>query len=245
MLLVAALWIFTVIHDSTPMPVYEGKTGTELLERIVTTGFIGEEDPFSQMGSNAVPFLVHELSRKDSVPERISEWLYPKLPLTIRSHVHLPLGEAGRWDAAAIGLKDANSRTAIPALIKLLADGNSEQRSLAIDVLGSLLRPDDTNCIPALMSCLRSQDITVCVDTIVILQRMNAEKPAMPALTNFITSTNWQVRLYALDSLSHLDTANSNKWHAILTNDPDWIAEQRLLRANKSATNAALNGSAK
>ncbi len=239
-LFAAVIGLLVANHDSTPMPVYKGRTARDLLGDVLAASNAGETDAFEHMGSNAVPFLVHELNRKNSHWERFARWLYPKLPSAVSSHLHMPLRQPTRWGAAAIALEQANSRTAIPALTNLLTHSEDVRQSMALGVLTHLLRPEDTNCIPVLTNCLRSTDVYFCIEAARALQRVNAEKLAVAALTNFVTSADWHERLYLLDSLRYIDAPNSNKWHQMLTNDPGWIAINRPPSAgHESTTNAA------
>jgi hypothetical protein len=225
--LAAVIGLVVVNHDSTPMPVYQGKTAREWLNDAYKPGSSDVMIAFEQMDSNAVPFLAHELARKDSASERFSTWLLPKLPPFMRDHFRTPLVQTERRDNAAFGLRCANSRTAIPAVTNLLTDGDTQQQMLALMVLDNLLRPEDTNVIPLLTNCLHSEDFAVILDASDLLVQINSGKLAIPALTNFVTSTDSNTRLLSLLNLINADRSNSAKWKERLTNDPDWKTWQK------------------
>src|SRR5690348_9358947 len=77
-LFAAVIGLLVANHDSTPMPSYQGKTAREWMYDHSRGIGSPRYDAFRAMGSNAIPFLVHELARKNTVRENLNEWLYPR-----------------------------------------------------------------------------------------------------------------------------------------------------------------------
>lgn len=218
-LFVAVIGLSIAVHDSTPMPVYQGKTAREWAYFEMRTNTTEARQAFEKMGSNAVPFLVYDLARKESTSERLRWWIYVKLPRSIRSRVSPPLATSNRRGDVAEALSSANSRTAIPLLLPVLAQGEAQQQWLTLRVLLDLLNPSDTNCVPALMQCLDSTNFTVAYGAFEALEQMNLEKLAIPSLANFATGSDAEARMSALQLLARIDSANEPKWSNQLTRE--------------------------
>ncbi len=215
-LLAAVIGLLVANYDSTPMPSYQGKTASEWLYEVNGMRAKEQSEAFRQMGSNAVPFLAHELARKDSPWEKFCFWIYPKLPSGIRKHLSLPLRTNMRHARAAFALGFANSRTAIPPILRLITEGDKYQRLFGLGVLDSLVKPDDTNCIPQLTICLRSPDPDICFSTAAILIKLHSGELAIPALTNFLVRTNIFVLTTSSDLLKQIDPTNATKWREMV-----------------------------
>ncbi len=221
-LFAAVIGLLVANHDSTPMPVYQGKTVREWMYAVRGPKWGQADEALKQMGSNAVPFLVNELTRKNSVSQNLKEWIYPKLPQGIRRHLRPPWPADYRQNLAVECLGKVNSRTAVAPLLRVLAEGDENQQYFALLVLRNLAKPEDTNWIPQLTVCLKSSKPGPPLVAAEILERLNAGELAIPALTNLVTSGAWNVRYHSLKLLSRVDTTNSENWIHILTNDPNW-----------------------
>ncbi len=235
--LCAAVVLFAVVigllvanHDSTPMPVYQGRTAREWLVEAHGTNFSEAMIAFHEMGSNAVPFLVHELARNNTVLENLNEWLYPKLPRFIRNHLSRPLFSVYRRAFVEHCLINANSRTAVPLLLRLLTEGNEDQQLAALTVLQHFVGPGDTNLLPQLTVCLKSSYPDIPLVAARILLQLHREDLAIPALTNLVTATNLDLRVASIKTLEGADPTNETKWHDMLTNVPGWQAARQSSR---------------
>jgi hypothetical protein len=236
--LAVAVWLLIDNHDSTPMPMYHGRTAREWLYGVARTNQDAAMEAFHQMGSNAFPFLVHELERKDSARDTSWQWIYSKLPSVISRHFSDPESRNEKLSRTVFTLINVADSKAIPPLLDVLKKGDDEQRMPALRVLTYVVRPDDTNCLVPVMNCLRSKDYQVCIEATTVLERMNLERIAISQLTNFLSSTNAEARITCLLILSHIDPSNEARWAEILTNDPAWKASQRDVVVPPPATNS-------
>ncbi len=224
-LFAAVIWLLVANHDSTPMPVYQGKTARQWLYSYSRShgneewlfnyhGGPGSESwiAFEHMGSNAVPFLIHELERKDYA----CNWIYPKLPTALRNHISCPDTYGDRWPSAANALAAVNSRTAIPPLRRLLPEGDKYQRMNVLWTLDSLVKPDDTNLIPQLKICINAPDSDICFSTAAILIKLRSGELAIPALTNCLVHGDRFVLTRSSELLEKIDSTNATKWREML-----------------------------
>ncbi len=223
-LFAAVIGLLVANHDSTPMPVYQGKTAREwMYSRSLNFGS-ARIDAFHEMGSNAVPFLVHELARKNSVSESFKEWLYPKLPQGISKHFSPPMSAGFRLMIAASCLIEVDSRSAIPPLRRLVTEGNAAQQFFALFALAELVKPEDTNLIPELKICLNSKEPSVCVAAAGILDHLHSGEIAIPTLTNVLAGTNVSESMNAWKLLRKIEPTNAARWDVMLTNSPAFPA---------------------
>ncbi len=204
------------------MPVYQGKTAKQWMYASDGTSLSKEFDAFKDMGSNAVPFLIHELARKDSAWEKFSSWIRPKLPQSISKHISWPKDSHTRRSFAYSFLISESSRTAVGPLLQVLVDGDPVQQYWALEVLSALEQSTDTDWIPHLTACLNSPAPGVCLVAAQMLKELNAGELAIPALTNLLTPTNSILRFQIISQLKLIDTTNSEKWNQMLTNEPTW-----------------------
>jgi HEAT repeat protein len=174
---------------STPMPVYQGKTAREWL--YATFPFTQEEQQkaFHEMGSNAVPYLVHELERED--PQRSSD--------------------------AKRALLYTRSRSAVTPMLLLLSKKDDAHEFYALVVLYNLAKPEDTNWVPQLTASLNSRQPWNRVICARVLEKVNSGQLAIPALTNMLSEPNW-ISAECLMLLERVDSTNAAMWHKRLTN---------------------------
>lgn len=190
LLLAAAVWLLIENQPASDGPVYQGKTAWEWLGDVWGANQEQAFEAFRQMGSNAVPFLVHELQKKDSTWRRFYTRNYPKLPQAIRKHLTWPVDDAIRWEWAKTVLVRLNANAAIPDLTHLLTESNGERQRIVLEALGNLVGPRDTNCIPQLINFLGSTNFGICWDAMAVLERIGPDPRTIPALTSLTNSTN-------------------------------------------------------
>ncbi len=217
-LFAAVVGLLVAGHDSTPMPVYKGKTAKEWLYSRGRNIGSARADAFHAMGSNAVPFLVHELARKNTIAENLNEWLYVMVPQRIRRHLSQPVPAILRQTLASEGLLNANSRSAIPPLLRVVAEGNGTQRYAAASIVNSLVKPKDTNLVLQLTMCLNQNDPLVSLTVAATLDVLHSGEVAIPTLTNIIGGTDASESEQAWKLLRKFDPTNAAKWDAMFTN---------------------------
>jgi HEAT repeat protein len=204
-LLAASVWLYAAHRSSSDGPVYQGKTAREWFAKLSEADESSAITAFLAMGSNGVPFLVHELQRTNSVLHRIYEGNYRKLPKSIRKHLPKPMRDDVRRYRVSRILANLPARCAIPDLIEMLNDGNADRESDVSYTLGSLVGPEDTNCIVPLINSLRSTNYDVRLSAISLLELIGPDKRAIPALTNLLKGEKSSLRSETLEYLRHID----------------------------------------
>ncbi len=242
--LAAVIGLLVTSHDATRLPVYQGKTAREWLYLVRSSNpdrAIEAFAAFHQMGSNGVAYLVDEFEREDSSWDKFCHWAYWKLPAGIRTHLRQPFLQAERCPTIFLVLQDVQSGTEIPPLLQYLAKGDDDQQALALRVLADFVGPTITNCLVAVTNCLGSKNYWVCVGATDVLEKMGLANLAISPLVNFVSSTNAEVRVDCLETLAHIDRANTAKWTKMLTNEPTWFPQPSLSGSDQPAANAAAN----
>ena len=161
-LLVAALgWAIWRAARPPREPVYDGKPIGYWLS-------VGGTQASLQSDPAAVPFLIKALKRDSWVGATYyREWLWPKLPRSIQSHLPPPQPPADyrvRLGAAYfLSQMGPIAKPAMPTLVRMLkSDGSSSSRMYAAFALGNLGK-GDTAATMALAQALRDKSGVVCV----------------------------------------------------------------------------------
>jgi hypothetical protein len=204
-LLAALIWLLAMNRNSTPMPVYEGKTAQEWMYGDAVEFPESRFYAFHEMGSNAVPFLVRELERKDSVWQRLFRWIYWKVPLDIRVRLPEPANENARWNQAGSLLEAVPHKTAIPELMRLIDEGKAVQKQIAAGLLSGSVKYQDTDCIPELTFYLNSTNQMVSLAALDLLSHIRLGPEVVPNLTNFPCSTSKIVQFQVAKVLNDID----------------------------------------
>ncbi len=238
-LFAASLGLFLVANlFSASVPSYQGKSAREWLYPRTAVGQVEKLTAFEEMGSNAIPFLVHELARKDSSWEKFCRWSHAKLPASISRYISVPPTQAERMGAAYFVLDYLKARSAIPLLLPILSEGDEQQQWYALALLKYVLGPDDIDCKPPVLHCLKAKDYRVCIEAGYALQRMDAANDAIPALTNLLKSPSRQIRQETLHALGWIDVSNNAKWTGLLAQEQGWPSTASSLPRGPSLTNA-------
>jgi hypothetical protein len=216
--LAAVAWLLIANHDSTPMPVYQGKTAREWMFDVWKTNQPLAFDAFREMGSNAVPFLMHEFQRTNAWPARAYSWIYGMVPQLIRQSLPRPLSDTARWFRVESFVAVMPRQAVLPGLNRFIREGCPMQQMIAMDLLQGNNSPEDTNCVPSLIECLKSPDGRVRSAARITLDEINLGKEATPLLTNSLSSTNIVVRMVIRDLLLKIDPTNAIKYEVILQN---------------------------
>ena len=147
-----------------PEPIYAGRRATYWIE--LKPLWAGPAVPESMLNdSNAVPFLVSALRRRDSWLDQAHFWAYLKSPAWMREALHLDYPASAlamRLNGAELlGYMKEAARPAIPALARTLrTDGHPEVRRYAANALGRIGRGDGT-AIAALTEALKDGNFQV------------------------------------------------------------------------------------
>ena len=194
--------LFSRMHTPESMPVYKGKTARQWLREITTTNQNAAMEAFSQMDTNALPFLVNTFHEVDPPAERLYQAIYPKLPNVLQRRVRKPMANWERcWAASAILELQPQW---LPRLTEWLSDPSAEKRSLAAVALGQIgdaAKP----AIPNLTICLQDSDVGVRVDAAMALYNTLRITNGMPALKQVAMTSEGHNRMKAVVALSGMD----------------------------------------
>jgi HEAT repeat protein len=209
--LVAAVWMLVA---SRSMSSYQGKTALEWLAEANTTNQMGAFAAFHAMGSDAAPFLVRQLEKRDSAWDSMWRAVYPKLPVGMQKHLSRPMPELVRWNSAEMMLVNVDARAAMPDLMRLLKAGNDEQQFCAIRAAINFIRPDDTRYVPLLIEKLQSPNLQLRPLAALALGRIGpGAREAIPALTGLLdTQPPERLREWALHALKAIDPKAAAKY---------------------------------
>jgi hypothetical protein len=172
------VWLEEYLAADNPFPVTEEKTATMGRAGIA----------IRHMGTNAVPFLMEMARAKDSVPKRLIEIIARHQSLIrwqLRTdHEKRQMAVFGFYALGSIG------NEAIPALVTLLHDQDSDVRLSAADCLGNI-GPEAKIAVPLLLPFVNDTNRIVAWDTTVNLGRIHME-PALvvPVLIERLSSSN-------------------------------------------------------
>lgn len=207
--LVLALVIAGAVFLSRParpaMPLYQGKTVGQWFGDLNTSNYNQAGLAFLAMGSNAIPFLIHELERTNSVWANFYARNWPKLPGFIRKQLSPPMADYALYWLAGTKLANLSLKAATPDLARLLSDRNPDRQFPILVALASVVGPEDTNCIPGLINCLQSTDEWVRLNAVRELNQITRDERVIPVLTNLMNSTNSVRRSQALENLREID----------------------------------------
>jgi len=99
----------------------------------------------------------------------------------------------------------SNLHNTVDALIKLIADGDEADRCFATKTLGVF---KDKRAIPTLISCLRDEDIDVCIDAAEALGKIK-DIQAVPALLESLKhDPDGEVKTMVTEALGNIDSGD-------------------------------------
>jgi len=189
-------------------PVYQGKPLNIWLQLYITHGSIIDVRPHPeadeavrQIGTNAIPSLLHMLRARDSklklaLMRSSGKYRFIGIPV-------LPAYFPTRQAAAAFHALGANASNAVPILIQTYREkiGSDSQCGCA-EALG-WIGPAASGAIPDLVSATTNSNYTLRWVAIEALGHIRAE-PALvvPVLTKSLLDSNFRVRLRAVNSLA-------------------------------------------
>lgn len=185
-------------------PSYQGKGLAQWMEEFEVrvrenNGTFRDNDPsleaVRQMGPDMIPWLMSELTRKDS---RIMKYL----PLWIRNHPTWTFNSVAaktRRDRAVRGFfaLGAAAKPAIPQLLKLLDESEGEVKAAATTALGDIGQEPGV-VIPVLVRCLGDPDPRVRHSAVGAFNMYGkSASAAVPALLKAIKDPDRSVQMHA------------------------------------------------
>jgi hypothetical protein len=209
--LVIGVSLFRLWSPRRPRVVYQGKTAEQWLGEMFRgmTNQTAAMQAFRDMDTNGFPVLIEAFKKRDSVWSRSYAAIYRKLPASWRQHLARPVPIPELWSAAALVLlnNQAHAKKILPELARLLEDKSIWSRSYLVSVVCSLAGPEDTECVPALMSCVKDANAIVSFQAIEGLGHIGpGARDAVPVLTTALANSKVEVRLsaaWALWEINH------------------------------------------
>ena len=196
--------------------VYQGKTAQQWFGEFDATK---QTQAFNALrekgeGEDILPVILHAFAKEDSAWDRLYQYIYPKLPFTLRNRLARPLPNAQRWGMAEIATRNAGySQEEASEFSRILARGNSQRQMYLLAALMQFIGPSDTNSVPTLIDCLRSPDKRVCQFAAINLQQIGpAAKGAVPALVLSVQDSDPDLKQAAVRALRQIDSATAAKY---------------------------------
>ena len=183
----------TPAYQGKPLEAWLDQFGTNLFATQGPRGELEKEagDAIRHIGTNAVPIYLNMLTAKES-PVKMN--LLSKLQRPWLTWLHLPsvsdyqnnLGNRRRLGTDGLVALGEMARPAVPALIALISDKNSDIRYLAVFTLRAL-GPVASEALPNMIECLKDRDDTIRDDAATALGTIHQE-PArvVPILIAFL-----------------------------------------------------------
>jgi hypothetical protein len=192
-------------------PVYKGKTLSEWLEEASHSDYFGYEDTtpesvlaIRRIGTNALPYLVKMAAYKDTRSQQFLDEFYSKLIslLHLASQGERKISLQNQLQNRAQSgfyIIGSAAKPALPALIALLDDRDSQVREAAADCL-SMIGPAAHDAVPALVRALtKTNEGLSYYSGIVALERIG---PPAPEAVPFLISA---LAKFQKDSLYHIE----------------------------------------
>ncbi|HWF19809.1 MAG TPA: hypothetical protein VG754_11105 [Verrucomicrobiae bacterium] len=204
-----------------PIPSYQGKSADVWLSEVFTTNQAQALSAFSEMGTNAWPFLVDVFRQRESSLNNFSSHVYPKLPWFFKKYVKRPILAEEKWNSAElVFLQHPHERDLTPTLLEMLRDKSNQAHGY---VVGLLMRDaaGHGDWVPLLIPCLHEKQIATREETTMMLGQLGPDaKAAIPDLSAGLHDTNEMLRVesaFALWRIDHQTNGVAAIQNALLT----------------------------
>jgi hypothetical protein len=186
--LIAATLVFQLMRS--PEPKYQGRSVRAWLGDMAAHKWSGCDKALRAIGTNAVPYAVHDLANNDSLwPAKYRE-LYPRFPLLLQKILPAPKPMLQVVDGANVFFYIGSN--SIPCAIALLKHHSHSVRQSAAWGIGAL-RPQcagANQAIPALIEASGDSDRYVRLHVMLAFREMGADASnAVPAITKVLADT--------------------------------------------------------
>jgi hypothetical protein len=195
-------------------PRQDGKTVREWMWEYAKANRQGDHAPttaaMQKRGSRAVPLLVRELQRQESVVHRLQLRYYHKLPQWMRKRMHDPYDVADAYrirEAAArtLGTLGAQARPAIPALQAALKDATPHVQLQAAYALWQIDHSMAGQVVPILMELHTNQYDFKYYTCLYFGEIGQDAKAAIPLVRSSLDHPNPNIRANARRALKKLE----------------------------------------
>jgi len=186
--LIAASLIFQVMRF--PEPKYQGRPVRAWLGDMAAHKWNGCDKALHAIGTNAVPYAVHDLARNDSKWRIKYRELRPRFPMLLQKILPAPKPMLQVVDGANVFFYIGSN--SIPCAIALLKHHSPSVRQSAAWGLGSIRRQSAAanQAIPALIEATGDSDRDVRLYAMVAFREMGADASnAVPAITKVLADT--------------------------------------------------------
>lgn len=176
---------------------------------------------------NVVNFLVQELRREDeSLRIAAAGALKKQDPILVIEPMLAALNKPEQYLAARIyDVLEALGPKLVPIILSRLHRCSIDAQIVMVQLLG---RFGDESVIPALISCLDSDNYLLKKMTVEALSKLQGQD-ICPILTNLLTDENWQIRLMAAEAIGRgRFTAACPALREAYANEPDNLVKELM-----------------
>ena len=161
--LVALTLLRSPPKPALPDPVFNGKAASVWTRQFILDESYEAQNALQQIGAPAVPYLIPNLERRDSIFNSAYVKLWPVLPTILKSRLQPPLLSREARMRAVVAFREIGppARQAVSALIERLRDKDATIRLHSAIALGNI-GPDAKAAVPALKPFLKeNQEVRV------------------------------------------------------------------------------------
>lgn len=190
-------------HSANSGPSYQDRTAREWLLDVNGSNPVAAMEAFRGMGTNAFPFLIGSLEKREPFQRRLNRAIYPYLPGRLQRFWSSP-GSSSRepdqtWAAAYWVLANvSNANETLPELTRIWQHKEYESRRYVLTLVSLLAGPKDTECVPVLIDGIKDAGFAPRMFAFEGLMRMGpTAKAAVPALTAALKDPDINMRVLA------------------------------------------------
>jgi len=191
-----------------PDPVFNGKAASVWARQFILDESYEAQNALQQIGEAAVPYLIPNLERRDSIFNSAYVKLWPVLPTILKSRLQPPLLSREARMRAVVAFREIGppARQAVSALIERLRDKDATIRLHSAIALGNI-GPDAKAAVPALKPFLKEKH-TVRVYTAIAIWKIEHNTPeTLPVLEQGLQEENAKFRWAAAVFLGEMGPA--------------------------------------
>jgi len=191
-----------------PDPVFNGKSARVWARQFILDESYEAQNALQQIGAPAVPYLIPNLERRDSIFNSAYVKLWPVLPALLKSRLQPPLLSREARMRAVVAFREMgpSARQAVSALMERLRDKDATIRLHSAIALGNI-GPDAKAAVPALKPFLKERH-TVRVYTAIAIWKIEHNTPeALPVLEQGLQEENAKFRWAAAVFLGEMGPA--------------------------------------
>lgn len=208
-LVLAAIVIFALLlmllEGRQRQPTFQGKSVDYWLEQVFWAPNLNQTEALQAikgMGTNAYPFLVAALKKKDTPVKMFYQWTYRKMPANVQKRFPVPVPASTYREAASLVLLNSNAKGILPELIEILKIPDSSIRYSTMIVVSYHIGQENVAAVPVLLETLSDTNLTVRQRAAGSLGKIGpGAKAAIPRLKAMLTDKDENVRLLSMKAI--------------------------------------------